>query len=113
MRNISEVLEACFKEVPEDFKYRLELRKELESIMSSARYAAPEAMHLQWDRASRVFQYYIGPPKDGWQARIAILYAGGELCGGPKGHVGGPPTCQCGALLISDDGVITLQRSAP
>ena len=75
-RPIDRVLEAIYKQIPPDFKYKITIRIAFDEIISSTRYTAPEAMCLRWNQTAEILMDYIPEPKLSWQTTIAKLFSG-------------------------------------
>jgi hypothetical protein len=74
-RNIGKVIEAIYKEVPENWKEREDFRKALDNVLDSASYRAPEAYVVNFEQLAGVLGDYLGTPNEEWKGNIANLFA--------------------------------------
>ena len=76
MRNIVAVINKMLKEIPVT---EAGFRGELESIKTSAMYAAPETMGVMWRRAAESINYNMPyPPATDWQKKVGAIFADKE-----------------------------------
>lgn len=68
-RPLDLVLEAVYKQIPEDFDHRLDIRREFDDIIESLRYTAPEAQYLRWEQAVETLVAYV-PVGTIWENEI-------------------------------------------
>lgn len=76
MRDIGTVLDNILALVPRDYKYRDSMKVAFDNIKDSARYRAPEAVHLDWFTAARNLECYLGEPDTEWKKQIEQVFAG-------------------------------------
>ncbi len=67
MRNLNKIIDEIVEVAPE-------LEEPFSSVKSSVRYAAPEAMYIQWNRAACILTEYANdhPEKE----KIARIFSG-------------------------------------
>lgn len=75
-RPIDRVLEAVFRQIPDDFKYRDSIRRNFDDIIESVRYTAPEAIYLRWGEAAQTLLDYIPAPDFPWQETVRKIFNG-------------------------------------
>ena len=63
-------------------KEQTDLRSAIESLLDSARYRAPEQMHLSWLGLEEVLTDAIGGPSETWHWTIVEIITGKKR-GGP------------------------------
>lgn len=79
MRNIIKVIQRIIDYIPDDFKDKEELTKELNNRGESASYTAPEAMFLRWQEVSYILGTYLGEIDTPWKQKIADIFGDKEL----------------------------------
>ncbi len=62
MRPIAKVIKAAITMIPDDFEKRADLMYELDEIVESAAYAAPEMTGMLWGRFIDTLDEHLGQP---------------------------------------------------
>lgn len=78
MRDITKVIQKIIDCIPDDFKDKEELIKELNNRKESAYYTAPEAMFLRWQEVSYILGTHLKDIDTPWKQKIADIFGDKE-----------------------------------
>ena len=71
MRNLTEVIEELKKS-----SESLSLNKQLDDIIYSLTFCAPELTGFWWREVANLLEYEIGEPKEEWHFKMVKIFAG-------------------------------------
>lgn len=74
-RNIYKLIDAIKKEIPQKWKNRDMFLHELDDVVDSANYRAPEAYLVNFEQLSMVLYENLGEPDTKWKQKIADIFA--------------------------------------
>ena len=76
MRDLKTVIDRILNEVDADYQNKAELEGQLNSVVQSYYYTAPEAMYLRWNEAAAILEQELGEPDTEWKKNIQRIFNG-------------------------------------
>jgi hypothetical protein len=76
MRPLDKVIQATIKLIPPDADCRDAIVHDLNKVVESISYTAPEAMSIRRDQFIETLTYSVGTPDKAWKSNIAALVSG-------------------------------------